>query len=110
MTSSEESRNSEGVLYRLRATIREEEGVDVAWADLGELLAESRARFGCHEGIRIGELRRLIGDRLQHALIAVTNIGAHQLTVEVEELIALWCPEPRALGVFDGNRIRRGLW
>ena len=109
VTARIEARNAEGVLDRLSATVGEEEGVNVARADLGQLRAESGARLRRHEWIRVGEGGRLIRDRLQHSLITVADVGAHQLAVEVEELLLFGGPEPGALRSSDRNRVRCSL-
>ena len=109
MSARVEACDAEGVLDRFGATVGEEEGVDVAGADLGELGTESGAWLRRHKWIRVGESGRLIGDRLQHTLIAVANVGAHQLAVEIEELLLFRGPEPRALRASDRNRIRCSL-
>ena len=109
VSSCVEARDAEGVLDRLSAAVREEEGVDVAGADLGELRAESGAGLRCHKWVRVGQRGRLIGDRLQHALITVTNVGAHQLAIEVEELLLFGGPEPGALCASNWNRVRCSL-
>ena len=104
-----EARDAEGVLDRFGAAVRKEEGVDIARADLGELLPEAGARLCCHERICVGESCRLIGDRLQDALIAMADVGAHQLAIEVEELLLFRGPEPGALRAGDWNWVRCSL-
>ena len=44
-----QARELDGVLVRLRAAIGEEEDVDVAGRDLGQLRAQPCARLGRHE-------------------------------------------------------------
>ena len=79
--------------------------VDVAGRDLGELGAELRARLGGHERVGVGEHRGLFLDRADDALVAVADVDAHQLAVEVDVALALGRPEVDALGARDGNRI-----
>ena len=93
------------VLVRLGAPVREEERVDVARRELGELGAQPRARLGRHERVGVGERRRLLRDGLDDALVAMADVRAHQLAVEVEVALALGRPEPAALGAGNGDRI-----
>ena len=103
------ARDAEGVLDRFGTAVGEEEGVNIARADLGEFRAESGTRLRRHEWVRVGQGGRLIGDRLQHSLVAVANVGAHQLAIEVEELLLFGGPEPGALGACDWDRVRCSL-
>ena len=64
-----------------------------------------RAHFGRHERVGVGERRRLILDRLDDARIAVADVDAHQLAVEVDEALAFRRPEVDALRLRDRNRI-----
>ena len=109
MTPAEHARDADRVLVRFGAAVGEEEDVDVAGRDLGELRAQPRARLGGHERVRIGEHRRLLLDRANHALVAVPDVDAHQLAVEVDEALAFRRPEVDAFGARDGNRIHRSL-
>ena len=79
--------------------------VDVARRDLGQLRAQPRARLGRHERVGVGQHRRLVLDGLDHARVAVADVHAHQLAVEVEEALALGRPEVHALRAGDRNRI-----
>ena len=99
------ARDLDRVLVRLGAAVGEEEAVDVAGRDLGELGAQPRARLGGHERIGVGEHRRLFLDRANDALVAVADVDAHQLAVEVDEALAFGRPEVDALRARDGNRI-----
>ena len=63
--SGKEARDLDGVLVGLGAAVGEEESVDVAGGDFGELRAQARARLGRHEGIGIGERRGLLVDRAE---------------------------------------------
>jgi hypothetical protein len=100
---------SSRVLVRLGAGVGEEEDVDVARADLGELFSQPRARLGRHERVRVGQRRGLILDGADDPLVAVADVDAHQLAVEVEEPLAFRRPEPAALRSRDRNRIGRPL-
>ena len=106
-------REANRVFGRFRAAVGEEEDVDVTGRDLRELLPEPRARLGGHEWIRVGQRRRLILNRLDHARIAVADVDAHQLAVEVDEALAFRRPEINALGFRHRNgidvRLRRPL-
>src|SRR5580700_2870435 len=105
VAAGEKARELEGVLVGIGAAVGEEECIDIAGSNFGELRAESRARFGSHERIRIGEPRRLLADRLNDALIAVSNVDGHKLAVEIDEALALRRVEVNALGAGDRNGI-----
>jgi hypothetical protein len=51
----------------------------------------------------------LIFDRLDHTLVAVPDVDAHELAVEVDEAFAFGRPEIDALCARDGNRIDSSL-
>ena len=74
VTAGEPARDLDGVLVRLGAAVGEEERVDVAWCDRGELGAQLRARLGGHERIGVGERRRLLLDGADHALVAMADV------------------------------------
>ena len=93
------------VLIRLRAAEREKHLVQVAGHQLGQLLAQQRARFVRHEGIGIGELVGLALDRLDDARVTVAGVDAHQLAVEVDVALAIGGVEVDAPGVVDRDRI-----
>ena len=103
------ARDLDRVLVGLGAAVGEEEDVDVARTDLGELAAEPRARLGGHERIGVGERLGLLRDGADDALVAVADVDAHQLAVEVEEPLAFRRPEPAALRAGHRNRIDRAL-
>ena len=105
----EQPRDADGVLVGFGAAVGEEEDVDVAGRDLGQLLAQPRPGLGGHERIGVGERLGLLLDRLDDAGIAVAGIDAHQLAVEVDEALALGRPEVHALGARHRNRIHGGL-
>ena len=105
VTPGEEARDLDRVLVRLRAAIREEEGVDVARRDLGQLRAQPRPRLGGHERVRVGERLCLLLDGGDHLRVAVADVRAHQLAVEVQEALPLRRPEVAALGPGDGDRV-----
>ena len=104
-----EPRQLDGVLVGLGAAVGEEEDVDVAGA-ISASLAPSRARGSvAMNGLAYGERRRLILDGRMIARVAVAGVHAHQLTVEVDEALALRRQEIDALGARDGNGINAGL-
>ena len=105
MAASGEPRNANGILVGLGAAVGEKEHVDVARADGGQLLPQLRARFGGHERVGVGQRRRLILNGLDHARIAVADVDAHQLAVEVDEALALGRPEVDALRFRHGDGI-----
>src|SRR5439155_22093102 len=75
-------RHPDGVLVRLGASVGEEEDVDVAGRDRCEPGAEAGPRLSRHERVRIGEHGCLLLDGAYDALVAVTDVHAHQLAVE----------------------------
>ncbi len=50
--------NLDRVFVRVRSAIREKEDVDIAWRNLRELRAQTRAGFGRHRWRDVGQLRR----------------------------------------------------
>src|SRR5438067_7789217 len=73
-------------------------------------LAARRPRTLCsHERICVRQYLRLLFDGADDSLVAVPDIDAHQLAVEVDEAFVFRRPEVDALGARDGNRIHRGL-
>src|SRR5262249_36319048 len=104
-----EPRDANRVFVRLGAAVREEEGVDIAWRQLGKFRTETPAHLGRHKRIRIRQLVGLVLDRLDHAFIAVTNVDAHQLAVEVDKTFTLRRPKINPLGARNWNRIDSSL-
>ena len=103
--AGDESGQLDGVLVGLGAAVGEEEDVDVAGRDLGQLRAEARARLGGHERVGVGQRLGLALDRLDHLRMAVADVRAHQLAVEVEVALALGGPEVDALGAGHRDRV-----
>ena len=97
------------VLVRLGAAEREEHLVHVARHEARELLPQDRAALERHERRDVGQLRGLLRDRVGHAPVAVTDVHAHQLGVEVEVALAVGVPEVDALGALDRDRRRDRL-
>jgi hypothetical protein len=103
------TRKFDRVLVGLGSAVGEEKHVDVARRDLGELCAQARAGLGCHERVRVRKRGQLILDRPNHAFVAMTDVHAHQLAVEVDEPLAFGRVEVDPLRVRDGNRIHLRL-
>ena len=108
VTAGVHPRDLDRVLVRLGASVREEEDVDVTRCDRRELFAQLRARLGRHERVGVGKSGRLLLDRFDDALVAVADVHAHQLTVEIQISLALRRPEPATLrsGDRDGIHFR----
>src|SRR6187397_489015 len=109
MTAGIETRDLDRVLVRFGAAVGEEEDLDVPWTDLCELAAEPGPDFGRHERIGVGQRLGLMRDGPDDALVAVADVHAHQLAVEVEITLAFRRPEPAALRAGHRNRIDRAL-
>ena len=105
VASRKEARDLDGVLVGLSAAVGEEEGVDVSGSDFGELRAKARANFCRHERIRIRERCCLLADRLNDALVAVSDVDGHELAVEVDEALPFRRIEVNPFGAGDGNGI-----
>src|SRR5206468_3316078 len=82
---------------------------DVAGCELRELRAKTRAHFGGHERIGISKRRGLLLDSANHPLIAVSDVDAHQLAIEVNEPLSLRRPEVDSFRARDRNRLHCGL-
>ena len=109
VTPGEHPRDADRVLVCLGAAVSEEEGIDVSGRNLRELHAQARAHVGGHERVGIGERRGLLLDCANHPLVAVSDVHAHQLAIEVDEALSFRRPEVDSLRARDGNRIHRGL-
>ena len=105
VTSGEEARDLDGVLVGIGSAVGEEEGVDIARSNLGELRTETRANFRRHERIRVGERRRLLGDGLNDARVAMPDVDGHELAVEVDEALPFRRVEVNSLGARNRNGI-----
>ena len=73
------------------------------------MATEARARLGGHEGVRVRQHLRLLLNRADDALVAVADVHAHQLAVEVDEALPFRRPEVDALRACHRNRIDLGL-
>src|SRR6185436_20652554 len=97
--------NLERVLDRFRASVGEEEDVDIAWRELRELRSEAGTRLGRHPARRdVAELRGLLLNGFDHARIAVADVHRHQLTVEVDVPLSFGRIEVNAFSALDRNR------
>src|SRR4029077_12257529 len=109
VASSIEAGNLDGILVGLGAAVGKEESVDIAGSDFGELGTKARAGFGSHERVRVTQSGGLLAGRISDSLIAVADVHAHQLAVEVDETLPFGCPEIDALGAGHGDGIDFGL-
>ena len=109
VAAGDDARDADRVLDRFRAAVREEEGVDVAGRDLGQLRAQPRARLRGHERVRVGQRRRLLLDGLHHLRMRVADVRAHELAVEVQVALALRRPEVDAFRARDRDGVDLGL-
>ena len=104
-----EAGNLDGILGCLSAAVGEEKRVNVARSDFRELGAQSGAGLGRHERISIGQRGGLLADGLDHPLIAMADVYAHQLAVEIDEALPFRRPEINTLGSGNWDRINLGL-
>src|SRR5205807_691479 len=109
VTPGEQTRDADCVLVRFGAAIGKEKRVNVTRSYLRELCTETGAHLSGHERIGVREHLRLFLDGANDSLVAMPDIDAHQLAVEVDVALIFRCPEVDALGARDGNRIHRGL-
>ena len=109
VTSGEQPRDADRVFVRLGAAVGEEESVDIARRDLRQFCAQPRANVGGHKRVCIRQRLGLLLDRIDHAFIAVTDVHAHQLAVEIDEALAVRRIEIDAFRARDRNRIDSGL-
>src|ERR1051325_6502465 len=98
MTTAVHARDANGVLVCFRATVGEEEGVDVTRSDLRKFDAETRAHFGGHKRVRVRQDCCLLLDSTNHALVAMANVHAHELAVEIDVALAFGRPKINAFG------------
>src|SRR3990172_3730724 len=97
------------VLDGLRSAEREEDLVHVARQDLGQLRPQARPWLGREGGLDVLELRRLRRDGVDDPPIAVADVHAHQLAVEVDDAPPLGRVEVDPLRVVDGDRVELAL-
>src|ERR1700752_70050 len=109
MTSTVESRETNRILVCLSPTISEEENVDVTRSYFGKFCTQTTTDFSRHERIGISKLVSLALDCVDDSFIAMTDVDAHQLAVEIDEAFPFGRPEIHALGVIDRNWIDSSL-
>jgi hypothetical protein len=97
------------VLDGLRPAEGEEDLVEVAGQDLGQLLPEAAPDLGREGRHDVLELLGLLRDRVDDPPIAVADVHRHQLAVEVEDPLSVRRVEVDALGVIDRDRVERAL-
>src|SRR5712692_1981579 len=95
----------DGIFIGFGAAIRKKECVDVPGRDLGQLGSKTRPHLRGHKRVGVGKNGSLLVYGFNDTGIAVSNIDAHQLAVEVQEALALGRPEVDSLGAGDRNRI-----
>ena len=103
--SGGEPRQLDRVLVGFGAAVGEKEDVDVAGRDLRQLGAEPRARLRGHERVRVRQHLELVLYRANHPLVAMTDVHAHQLAVEIDVALAFRGPEVDALRARHRDRI-----
>jgi hypothetical protein len=91
------------------AAEREEDLVEIARQELGELHAEPRSDLGRHERADVRHDPSLLRDRVDDPRVGVPDVHAHELAVEVEVPLAVDGEELAAAGGCDGDRPRRTL-
>src|SRR3981081_1910410 len=101
----EEARDLDGILIRFRAAVRKKKCVNIARSNLRELRPQPRPRFRSHERIGITQPRSLLANSPDDALIAVSYVYRHQLTIEIDEALPFRRPEINALSPRHRNRI-----
>src|SRR5215204_5494886 len=104
MTAAIKSRDTNRVFVCLGPAVREEESIDVARCQFCKLRAQTPAHFSGHEWICVSKRCRLLLNRTNHSLVAMTNVDAHQLAVEIDEALVFRRPEVDSLRARDRNR------
>src|SRR4051812_30654330 len=107
--AGDQPRDANRVFVGFGATVGEEKRVDIAGRYLSELLSQARAHVGGHEWICVGEPLCLFLDGPNHTLVAVADVDAHQLAIEVDEALAFRGPEIDAFGALDWDWVNRRL-
>ena len=109
VTTGEVPRHLERVLICFRAAEREEKLFEITRHHVGEFFAKSGAHFTRHTWSGIHQLFGLLLNRLNHPLIAVTDVDAHQLRIEIEIALAMSIPKINALPFRHRDRVDRVL-
>src|SRR4051794_40267970 len=92
-------------LDRLGARVREEDGP--AERALGQPLGEADHRLGVEEVADVQQLAGLGADRRDDLRVAVADARDRYAGEEVEVLVALLVPQPRALAADEAHRVAR---
>jgi len=100
-----DARHAQRVLVRLGSPQGEEEPIQIARRHLGQQLAQSPTHLG--RELRRGErqLVSLFGDGVRDSLVAMADVDAHQLAVEVEVGLPVGVPEVDPFGPIDDDRV-----
>ena len=91
----------DGVLVRFRTTEGVEERVQVTGNQFCQAHREFRADLGCHAGVGIRQRGGLILNGFDHLGMAVADVHAHQLTVEIDPALSFGSVQVDALGAHD---------
>ena len=99
MASGKKTSDLDGILIRLCSAIGKKERIDVAGCNFRELSTQPGAWFRSHERVGVRQCGGLLLDRFDDPWIAVSDVDAHQLAVEIDETLTLGCPEVNSLGL-----------
>src|SRR5205809_2145567 len=105
LATGHQARQAQRILVRFSTAQGEEESLQVTWRQLGQQLSKASADLGGELWRGEGEGAGLLGDRLGHATVSVTDVHAHQLAVEVDVALAVGVPEIDPLRAIDDDRI-----
>ena len=86
-----------------------EELVDVAGCDLTQEFSETGPRFSGGARPSEEELVGLRFDRFDDLGVAVTDVHAHQLGIEIDVALAIGIPEVNTLRAIDRHRVHAAL-
>ena len=95
----------ERALDRLGAGVAQEHAA--AEREVGEPLGEAHAGLGVEEVAHVHQPPGLVAHRLHHARVAVAELRHRDAREEVEVLVALVVPEPRALAAHELDGVAR---
>ena len=79
LPSADDPGDPDGVFVGLGAAECEEEAIEIAGREIGQHLSEARANGAGHPGACVDQLVGLTLDGLDHALVAVADVHAHEL-------------------------------
>ena len=105
LATGHQARQAQRILVRFSTAQGEEEGLQVTRGQLGQQLPKASADLGGELWRGEGECAGLLGDRLGHATVAVPDVHAHQLAVEVDVALAVGVPEIDPLCPIDDDRV-----